>query len=135
MASDRGIARPPGVAVAAFTPAWPEWVLPTFSLSVLIGVGLPLFVVTMASQNVPGVAVLRACGYDPPVSAIVGWTGAVTVVLAPLGGFALNLAAITATIGNGLAAATADERRREPALLTFLVTLSGVTLFSIGAAF
>ncbi len=178
------------LAVAA---AAPNFVAPTFSLPVLIGVGLPLFVVTMASQNVPGVAVLKASGYRPPISPIIGWTGATTILLAPFGAFAVNLAAITAaiccgpqahedpgrryrasiaagvcylllgllgttvallfaalppelivaiaglallgTIGNGLAAATRDERWREPALVTFLVTLSGITLFSIGAAF
>ncbi len=181
----------PGTVALTF--ARPEFVMPTFSLPVLVGVGLPLFVVTMASQNVPGVAVLKASGYEPPISGVVGWTGAVTVLLAPFGAFALNLAAITAaiccgpqahedparrylasiaagvfylivgllgasvallfaalpreliatiaglallaTIGNGLAAATADERWREPALVTFLVTMSGVTMFSIGAAF
>jgi benzoate membrane transport protein len=186
----RGMIEPGGVV---FVLARPEFVMPTFSLPVLIGVGLPLFVVTMVSQNVPGAAVLRASGYAPPVSVVVGWTGAVTLLLAPFGAFALNLAAITAaiccgpqahedpaqryraaiaagvfylavgllgtsvalllaalprelvvtvaglallaTIGNGLAAATADERWREPALITFLVTLSGVTLFSVGAAF
>ena len=177
----------------ALTLARPEFVMPTFSLPVLVGVGIPLFVVTMASQNVPGVAVLKASGYVPPISPIVTWTGAATVVLAPFGAFALNLAAITAaiccgpqahedparryrasmaagvfylvlgvlgtsvallfaalppeliatiaglallaTIANGLAAATVSERWREPALVTFLVTLSGVTMFSIGAAF
>lgn len=46
----------------------PSWVMPEFSLAALIGVGLPLFIVTMASQNVPGIAVLRANGYETPVS-------------------------------------------------------------------
>jgi len=185
-----GLIAPGAITLTLATPAF---VMPTFSVPVLIGVGLPLFVVTMASQNVPGVAVLKASGYEPPISPLVAWTGAVTVVLAPFGAFALNLAAITAaiccgpqadedparryrasiaagvfylvvgvlgasvallfaalpqeliatvagfallaTIGNGLAAATVNERWREPALVTFLVTLSGITLFSIGAAF
>ena len=173
--------------------ARPEFIMPAFSLSSLIGVALPLFVVTMASQNVPGVAVIRASGYSVPISPVIGWTGVANLVLAPFGAFALNLAAITAaicmgreahsepgrryvaavaagffylliglfgatvgavfaafpkelvlviaglalfgTIGNGLAAALASEREREPALVTFLVTASGVTLFGIGAAF
>jgi len=177
----------------ALTLAAPQFVMPTFSLPVLLGVGLPLFVVTMASQNVPGVAVLKACGYEPPVSPVIAWTGAVTMALAPFGGFAINFAAITAaicsgpqahedpaqryrasivagvfylilgllgtsvallftalprelvvalaglallaTMANGLATATANERWREPALITFLVTLSGITMLSIGAAF
>ncbi|NJL38150.1 MAG: benzoate/H(+) symporter BenE family transporter [Leptolyngbyaceae cyanobacterium SM1_4_3] len=171
----------------------PILTLPRFSLSALIGIALPLFVVTMASQNVPGVAVIRASGYTVPISPLVGWTGAATLVLAPFGAFALNLAAITAaicmgreahedpakryvaavsagifyliiglfggtvssvfaafpqelvlaiaglallgTIGNGLITALTQEKEREPALITFLVTASGVTLFGVGSAF
>ncbi|MBD2059769.1 benzoate/H(+) symporter BenE family transporter [Oculatella sp. FACHB-28] len=173
--------------------AEPVLTTPRFSLSALIGVALPLFVVTMASQNVPGVAVIRASGYTVPISPLIGWTGATTLVLAPFGAFALNLAAITAaicmgreahedparryvaaiaagvfyliiglfggtvgsifaafpqelvlaiaglallgTIGNGLLTALIQEKEREPALITFLVTASGITLFSIGSAF
>lgn len=76
----------------------PVFTVPVFSIPVLIGVGLPLFIVTMASQNVPGLAVLRANGYSPPASALVGWTGLTGVLLAPFGGYAYNLAAITAAI-------------------------------------
>ena len=173
--------------------AMPVWVTPQFSVTALIGVAIPLFIVTMASQNVPGVAVIRASGYSVPISPVIGWTGIANMVLAPFGAFALNLAAITAaicmgreahenpqrryvawvaagffyiliglfgatvgalfaafprelvlavaglaligTIGNGLAAALANEREREPALITFLVTASGVALFGIGSAF
>ena len=174
--------------------AQPVLVMPEFTLSALIGVGLPLFVVTMASQNLPGVAVLRASGYGQvPVSPLIGWTGLTTLVLAPFGAYALNLAAITAaictgreahedparrypaavaagvfylalglfgatvaalfaalpqalvlaiagvalfgTIGGALAGATAREDEREAALLTFLVTASGLTLAGIGSAF
>jgi benzoate membrane transport protein len=173
--------------------AQPILTLPQFSIRSMIGVALPLFIVTMASQNVPGVAVIRAFGYQVPISPLVGWTGAATLILAPFGGYALNLAAITAaismgreahedparryvaavaagcfyilvglfgstvsalfaafpkelvltiaglallgTIGNGLATALSQEKEREPALITFLVTASGVTLFGIGAAF
>ena len=171
----------------------PEWVTPHFSLSAAIGVALPLFIVTMASQNVPGVAALHAHGYRPPISPIITTTGVATVALAPFGGYTFNLAAITAsiclgreahpdprrrytaavasgvfyavvglfgaavagmlaafprelvvgiaglallgTIGNGLVAALQDERQREAALVTFVVTASGVTLLSIGSAF
>lgn len=173
--------------------AEPVLTLPQFSIAALVGVALPLFIVTMASQNVPGVAVIRASGYDVPISPLIGWTGTATIVLAPFGAFALNLAAITAaicmgreahedpakryvaaiaaggfyiitglfgatvasvfaafpqelvlaiaglallgTIGNGLATALLHEGDREPALITFLVTASGVTLFGIGSAF
>ncbi len=173
--------------------AKPILTLPTFNLSVLMGVGIPLFLVTMASQNVPGIAVLRANGYDTPVSPIIGWTGVTGLVLAPFGGFAFNLAAITAaicmgkeadpdpakryiasvwagifylmtglfgatvaslfaafpaalvmaiaglallgTIGNSLAGALSEPAGRDAALVTFLVTASGLTLGGIGSAF
>jgi benzoate membrane transport protein len=173
--------------------ARPVWVTPRFTPGAVVGVALPLFVVTMASQNVPGVAVIRASGYTVPISPIIGWTGLANLALAPFGGFTLNLAAITAaicmgrvahedprrryvaamaaglfyavvgifgatvvalltafppelvaaiaglallaTIGNGLALAVGGENQREPALVTFLVTASGVTLGGIGSAF
>jgi len=171
----------------------PVFVAPEFSWTAAIGIALPLLVVTMASQNVPGVATLQAHGYAPPVSPIIVTTGVATAVLAPFGGYAFNLAAITAaicmgheahpdparryaaavaagalyllvglfggavavvfaafprelvlaiaglallgTIGNGLAAALKDEATREAALITFVMTASGVTLWSIGSAF
>ena len=173
--------------------ARPVWTSPVFSLSALVGLALPLFVVTMASQNLPGVAAQRAAGYATPVSPSIAATGAAGVLLAPFGGYAFNLAAITAaicmgreahedparrwvaavaagvfyvalglfggavvgllqafprelvlvvaglallgTIAGGLAAALKDEHHRDAAGLTFLVTLSGVTLLGIGAAF
>lgn len=173
--------------------AHPVFIAPTLSFAAVAGIALPLFIVTMASQNVPGVAAMRASGYAPPVSPIVGWTGVVNAALAPFGAFALNLAAITAaicmgreahedpsrryvasvaagvfyilvglfgatvaalfaafpkalivaiaglallgTIGGSLAAALREETDREAALVTFLVTASGLTLFGIGSAF
>jgi len=75
--------------------AWPV----EFSVPTILGVAVPLFIVTMASQNLPGVAVLRAHGYErAPISALLTITGVVTVLLAPLGVFAINLAAITAAL-------------------------------------
>lgn len=173
--------------------ARPVFVMPELSLAAIASVALPLFIVTMASQNVPGVAVIRAAGYDPPISPLITWSGFSSLVLAPFGAFAMNLAAIVAaigmgrdahddpskryisgvsfgaffvlfglfgatvasvfsmvpaemvlalaglaligTIGSGLALAVADESRREPALITFLVTASGLQLAGIGAAF
>lgn len=173
--------------------ATPVFTMPSFSLTTLIGVGLPLFIVTMASQNVPGLAVLRANGYQTPASPMITVTGVTGLVLAPFGGFAFNLAAITAaicmspdadpqaqrrylaavwagifylvtgilgatvaslfaafphelvasiaglaliaTISNSLAGALAEERGRDAALITFLVTASGLSLFGIGSAF
>ena len=92
----------------SWTLAKPVWVTPSFSLAALVGAGIPLFVVTMASQNVPGVAVLRAHGYQVPASPLIGWTGLTGVLLAPFGGFAYNLAAISAAICMG------DEVDQEP---------------------
>lgn len=175
------------------TLATPVWTTPQFTPGVLLGVGLPLFVVTMASQNIPGVATLHANGYRPPVSALMTGTGVVNLLLAPFGCFAVNLAAITAalcmgkdahedparrylasvaagafylllglfgatvgalfaafpkalvlaiaglalfgTIAGGLATAMKDDAMREPALITFLITASGVSLAGIGSAF
>ena len=176
-----------------FTIASPIFVYPEFSVSTLIGVGIPLFVVTMVSQNIPGIAVLRAAGYQTPISPLISWTGITTLLIAPFGGFAINLAAITAaictgpeahkdpdqrylaglscglfylligaggaavaglfsvfprefvltlaglalvtTIANSLQSAVAEPDDREAAVITFLVTASGLTLFGIGAAF
>ena len=176
-----------------FELAMPVFTAPQFTLSAAISLALPLFVVTMASQNLPGVAVIRATGYDLPVSRLITMTGLATLVLAPFGGYALNFSAITAaicmgpeahpdrdkrytaavscgllyvvigifgavvtglltafpkelvvaiaglallgTIGNGLAAALRDEPHREAALITFLVTLSGVVVAGVGSAF
>ena len=173
--------------------ATPVFTLPTFNLAATIGIALPLFVVTMASQNLPGVAAQRAAGYNTPVSPVITTTGLATLVLAPFGGYAFNLAAITAaicmgreahedpaqrwqasaaagviytvvgllggavvgliaafpkelvlalagfallgTIGGGLAGAMKDEAQREAALITFLVSASGLTLWGVGAAF
>ena len=193
-----------GIAVAAATSqlqlaglrlelAQPVWTTPRPSLASVLGVALPLFVVTMASQNLPGVAVIRASGYDLPISRLITLTGLATLALAPFGAFALNFSAITAamcmgpeahedrrrrytaavscgalyvaiglfgavitglltafpkelvvaiaglallgTIGNGLAAALQGESHREAALITFLVTLSGVVIAGVGSAF
>jgi benzoate membrane transport protein len=181
--------------LAAVDWAWaqPVFTMPAFSVAALVGVALPLFVVTMASQNLPGVAAQRAAGYSTPISPVITTTGVATLVLAPFGGYALNLAAITAaicmgreahedpsrrwlaaamagvfyiavglvggavvgliaafpkalvlavagfallaTIGSALATAMKDEGSREAALITFVVTASGLTLFGVGAAF
>ena len=177
--------------------AAPVWTTPRFSSTALISLALPLFVVTMASQNMPGVAAIRAAGYGGPqgipISRILTLTGLATLLLAPFGAFALNLSAITAaicmgreahadpgrrytaavtcgaiyvmlglfgatvagvltafpkeliaaiaglallgTIGSGLETAMLQPQHREAALVTFLVTLSGVVIAGIGSAF
>jgi len=171
----------------------PVFVAPEFNWTVLLGIGVPLFVVTMTAQNIPGIATLRAGGYNTPVSPVITTTGVVTLVLAPFGCFAINMAAITAaicmdknagddpkrrytasvaagifycllgifgatvgsllaavpkelilavaglalfaTIAGSLATALNDTHQREPALITFLMTASGISLFGVGAAF
>ncbi|EOC1338862.1 benzoate/H(+) symporter BenE family transporter [Cronobacter dublinensis] len=176
-----------------FAVAPPEFVAPTFSLASLLGVGLPFFLVTMASQNAPGVATLQASGYRVPVSPLMVTTGLLALLLAPFGVFSICIAAITAaicqspeahpdhdkrwiaavmaglfyllagvcggsigalmtalptpwlqtlaglallgTIGASLHQALANERGRDAALITFLVTASGVTLLGVGSAF
>ncbi|MCM6773144.1 benzoate/H(+) symporter BenE family transporter [Nocardia sp. CDC159] len=173
--------------------ARPIWTTPQFTLPALIGLAVPLFVVTMASQNAPGLAVLRAAGYRTDDRKLVGATGVAAILLAPFGSHAINLAAITAAICTGpeahpdprrryvagvacgiwylligaaggtligvfaglpkelvmavagiallgallggLAGALAEDGDREAALLTFLVTASGLTMFGIGSAF
>ncbi|MBM3547694.1 MAG: benzoate/H(+) symporter BenE family transporter [Alphaproteobacteria bacterium] len=74
---------------------------PRFETSILIGLGLPLFLVTMASQNLPGFAVLRAAGYAAPSRAILAVTGFASILTAPFGAHATNAAAITASICTG----------------------------------
>ena len=75
-----------------------KYISPEFNMSAILGVGIPLFLVTMAAQNLPGIAVLRAHNYKAPVSSILSVTGFVNVLAAPFGGYAINLAAITAAI-------------------------------------
>jgi benzoate membrane transport protein len=181
------------VAVLQFSLAVPVFTAPTFSVAGAVSLALPLFIVTMASQNLPGVAAIRAAGYDMPLSKIISLTGVATLLLAPFGAFALNLSAITAaicmgkeahpdparrytaavtcgviyigiglfgaivtallaafpkeliaaiaglallgTISAGLATALGDEKHREAAIITFLVTLSGVVIAGVGSAF
>ena len=185
-------------AAVSFELAMPIFIAPRFSWAAAISLALPLFVVTMASQNLPGVAAIRAAGYGGktggiPISKIITLTGLATLVLAPFGAFALCLSAITAaicmgkdahidpakrytasavcgalyllvgvfgaaitgvlssfpkeliaaiaglallgTIGGALATAVKDESHREASLITFLVTLSGLQIASVGSAF
>ena len=82
--------------------AYFEWVQPRFDAGVVLGLGMPLFLVTMASQNLAGFAVLRASGYDAvPAQSILGVTGLASLVTAPFGAHTSNLAAISAAICTG----------------------------------
>ena len=173
--------------------AQPVLTMPAFSLAAVISIGIPLFVVAMASQNVPGIAVLRADGYTTPSAPLIATTGIASLILAPFVSHGINLAAITAaictgpeahedrskrytaavwcgtfyliagifgatiaalfaalpkalvvsvaalalfgSIMSGLSNAMQDVKQREAALVTFMVTASGLTLLSIGSAF
>ncbi|TDB72878.1 benzoate/H(+) symporter BenE family transporter [Micromonospora sp. KC723] len=170
-----------------------ELTTPAFTVPSLVGLALPLFLVTMAAQNVPGAAVLRNYGYQPPLGPALRVTGLAGVLGAPAGGHAVNLAAITAALAAGpdahpdpdrrwiasvtagigmallglgagvatalvllsppvlieavaglallgalataVAAAVADPGAREAAVVTFVVTASGVSLLGVGGAF
>jgi benzoate membrane transport protein len=137
IAGAQGLLRLDGVPIAL---ARPVFVAPTFSASALVGVAIPLFVVTMASQNVPGVAVMQASGYrTTPVSPLVTWTGLATLALAPFGGYALNLAAITAAICMGREAHEDPSRRYVAAVAAgafyLLLGLFAATVGALLAAF
>jgi benzoate membrane transport protein len=176
-----------------FALAQPVWVTPTVNWSVIIGIGVPLFVVTMTSQNVTGLTVLRTSGYDVPVSTVVTHTGIISLLLAPIGGYSFCMAAVTATlcttdnahpdkgrryiagiswgvfnilvgiaggtiiallasfpkemvsalaglallsaISGALYTAVGEDKYREAAMITFMVTISGVQFFDIASAF
>jgi benzoate membrane transport protein len=116
--------------VAPFTDGWQwpqlEWVRPVFSWPAMVSIALPLFLVTMASQNIPGFAVLRANGYEPPSPPLLVGTGISTLIAAPFGGHAINLAAITAAICAG-PDAHPDPKRRYIASVT-----SGAVYVALG---
>lgn len=173
--------------------ATPVWTTPSFSIAAAISIGIPLFIVAMTSQNLPGMAVLRANGYDVPASPLLNATGISSILLAPFGSHGIHMAAISAAICagpeahedpkkrytaavwcgvfygiagifgatlaalfaalpkalilsiaalalfasiiGGLTQAMSEPKEREAALITFLVTASGMTLFTIGSAF
>jgi benzoate membrane transport protein len=170
-----------------------EFVVPTFDLASIIGISLPLYLVTMASQNIPGIAIMKTFGYEVPFKPVMASTGIAAIVAGFFGGFSMNLAAITAalnandhahkdpkrrwlssvyggyvylivallagvtvafvlqaprelvlaaagiallgTIISALSSAVEVVELRLPAMVTFLVTASGLSAFSIGSAF
>jgi benzoate membrane transport protein len=79
----------------------PELIVPAWDAATLIGLGVPLYLVTMASQNLPGFAVLRASGYQPPTQAVLAVTGAASLGTAFMGAHTSNLAAISAALCTG----------------------------------
>ncbi len=104
-----------------------EWATPAFDWATILSLGLPLYLVTMAGQNLPGFAVLRASGYQPPVPPILFTTGLTTVILAPFGGYAFNLAAITAALVTG-PDCHPDPAKRWLAAWPYLIFYSAVGL-------
>jgi len=173
--------------------SYPVFVAPSFTASGLIGIALPLFIITMAGQNITGIAVLNSFGFRPDAGVMFGWTGLFSLASAPFGAHAVNLAAITTAICAGeeahpdpgkrywaaviggityiifgltagaaigfisisppiliaavaglalfgalsasLVTAMSSETDREAALITFLVTASGISFFGIGGVF
>ena len=81
-----------------FGMAKPVWVTPEFSSSAILGLALPLFVINMASQYLPGLAMIKSYGYNPHVNHLIGWTGTAQALLAPFGSYSVNIAAISAAI-------------------------------------
>lgn len=177
----------------AFSFVAPSWIAPEFTPALLLSVGVPFFLVTMASQNAPGFATLQASGYRVPVSPLIVATGGLALLLSPFGVYSICIAAITAaicqspeahpypqkrwlaaaaagvfyllagifggsitslmsalpmawiqmlaglallgTISGSLFQALNQESERDAAVVTFLVTASGVTLGGVGSAF
>jgi benzoate membrane transport protein len=119
--------------------AHPVWTTPSFTLSGFISLALPFFIVNMASQNIPGVASLRAHDYHPPLSPVIGWIGVANLLMAPFGAFSVNLAAITASICAS-PEAHPDRKKRYTAAMSAgvfycLSGLAGASMVSVFAAF
>lgn len=94
-----------------------EMVRPVFNLAGLVSIALPLFIVTMASQNIPGIAVLKVNHYDPKPGPLFAVTGLFSLLSAPFGGHAVNLAAVTAAMCAGQDAHPDPKRRYWAALI------------------
>lgn len=175
------------------SPVMPAFIAPHFSFAHSISIALPLFLVTMASQNAPGIATMNASGYSLPVSPLIIFTGLLALLFSPFGVYSICIAAITAaicqspeahpdakrrwlaaaaagvfyllagvfggsvtglmaalpvswiqmlaglallgTISGSLYQALHNEAERDAAIVTFLVTASGLTLLGVGSAF
>jgi benzoate membrane transport protein len=128
-----GIEAGSGLDAANLVPAL-EWTTPRWTLPAVVGIALPLYVVTMASQNVTGVAVMASFGYRVPWRETMALTGAGTVLAAPFGGHAINLAAITAALTAGPDAGPDRSRRWlacVSAALTYLVLAAGAGALAV----
>ena len=103
-------------------------VLPTFSVASVLSVGLPLYLVAMASQNIPGIAIMKTYGYEVPFRASLVSTGLATVFVSHLGGFVMNLAAITAALN-------ANEQAHKDPAKRWIASVSGGVVYWIFALF
>jgi benzoate membrane transport protein len=103
---------------------------PRFDIGTLISLALPLYLVTMASQNLAGIAVMRSYGYEPPIREVLMGTGAATTLGAPFGGIAINFAAITAAL------AASPDSHRDPRRRWIAAATAGVlyVVLGLGAA-
>lgn len=84
--------------VVQWSLAQPVWMAPEFSWSSILGLAFPLFVINMASQYLPGIAMIQSYGYKPHINQLIGWTGVSQTLLAPFGCYSVNIAAISAAI-------------------------------------
>ncbi len=109
-----GVVRPEQLIAA------PVWTMPSFSLASAIGIGLPLFIVTMATQNIPGIAVMRSFGYTPNPGKLFSVVGGASMVSAPFGAPATCLAAITAAMCSN------EDSHPDPALRYWSAIMGGV---------
>ncbi|MBN9130144.1 MAG: benzoate/H(+) symporter BenE family transporter [Paenarthrobacter ureafaciens] len=100
-----------------------EWTTPAFSVEAAVGLALPLFIVTMASQNIPGVAVLKSFGFTTPWRSSMVMTGAGTMAGAVFGGHAINLAALSAALAAGEEAGRNPGQRWRAAFVSGLAYL------------
>tara|TARA_B110000503_G_scaffold143204_2_gene243213 strand:- start:17 stop:1219 length:1203 start_codon:yes stop_codon:yes gene_type:complete len=114
----------------------PIWTTPQWSFSSAISVAIPLLIVTMASQNVPGIVVLRSHGYDAPAAPLITWTGITGILMAPFGGFAFNLSAIMAAICMGKDVGEDSKQRYRAAVWAGLfIVATGVFAGSLTGLF
>jgi benzoate membrane transport protein len=176
-----------------FALSFPIWTTPVFNPASLISIGIPLFIVTMTSQNIPGITILHESNFRPPISPVISWIGCSSLLFAPFGCYSICLTALTAaictsneagsdptarykstifagicwfaigifgstivalfsafpkalvisiaglalfsSIGSSLKIALDEASQREPAIITLLISASGISIFGVGGAF
>jgi benzoate membrane transport protein len=103
-------------------------VQPEFSIASVFSIALPLYLVAMASQNIPGIAIMKSFGYEVPFRSSLVTTGLGTVVASFFGGFVMNLAAITAALN-------ANEQAHKDPAKRWIASVSGGLVYWIFAVF